>query len=580
MSQSALPPAEALTLVPLADIARGGMGVVQLCRATNGRLQGRALAVKRLNPALEEEPEFVNMFLDETWITATINSPHVVRAEAWGRDEEGLFLAVELVEGVSLSRLLKESKEKHEPFAERTVANIASQVCAGLAAAHELRGENGAQLGLVHRDLTPGNILVSFEGMVKIADFGIAKAEERLTSTRIGMMKGKPAYMAPEQARGGGIDGRADLFALGVVMFELLTGKRPWGGANDLETLVNVTTKDAPRLSDLRKTSPMFVEIVARCLRKNPTERYANAAEIKAMLDGWRRERGFESDDLQSLAAFVQRNTQQQQQWFHGALTGELSGGGVAFQDLEARIDRGRKAITGGAVSSGVPSSPHGGYPSTPSVAGNGASFGTLPRPNEPDDEAKTQYVAQAPLPLPRATPYAPAAASSSTAPLTSTLMSESAPVPAASPAPAIPLLMGAAAPRPHAATMVQPSMASTSRHAATVMAPSDSAPRSLNSTMALSADDAAAMSMRLMQEAQANSARGSSPPGAMALSGTMLVASPLSVPPPALTDSRPSAIPAPPPPVARPKKGSGLLVVAVVIVLAAVATVGFLLTR
>src|SRR5687767_14115941 len=125
MLHSALPPAEALDLVPLADIARGGMGMVQLCRVAGGRLDRRALAVKRLNPAIEQEPEFVNMFLDETWITATINSPHVVKVEAWGRDDYGMYLAVELVEGVSLSRLVKESKEKQEPFAERTVANIA-----------------------------------------------------------------------------------------------------------------------------------------------------------------------------------------------------------------------------------------------------------------------------------------------------------------------------------------------------------------------------------------------------------------------------------------------------------------------
>ena len=167
MLHSALPPAEELKLVPLADIARGGMGIVQLCRVAGGRLGGRALAVKRLNPAIEQEPEFVNMFLDETWITSTIASPHVVKVEAWGRDDSGMFLAVELVQGVSLSRLMKESKEKKEPFAERTVANITSQICAGLTAAHELRGENGTPLGLVHRDLTPGNVLCGFDGMVK-----------------------------------------------------------------------------------------------------------------------------------------------------------------------------------------------------------------------------------------------------------------------------------------------------------------------------------------------------------------------------------------------------------------------------
>lgn len=343
MPHSALPPAEDLKLVQLADIARGGMGMVQLSRVAGGRLAGRYVAVKRLNPAIEQEPEFVNMFLDETWITATINSPHVVKVEAWGRDDNGLYLAVELVQGVSLSRLIKESKEMKEPFAERTVAFMLSQICSGLAAAHGLRAENGQLLGVVHRDLTPGNILVGFDGLVKIADFGIAKAEERLTSTRIGMMKGKPAYMAPEQARGGGIDLRADLFALGVVMFELLADRRPWTAKNDLETLIAVSTAEPPNLQDLRKVSPVFSDIVARCLKKRPDDRFSSAAEIKELLDGWRRERGFDVDDASSLAAFVVRNTPQQQAWFKQALAGSLRQGGVTFSDLEARIDAGRK---------------------------------------------------------------------------------------------------------------------------------------------------------------------------------------------------------------------------------------------
>ncbi len=350
MVHSALPPAEDLKLVLLADIARGGMGTVQLCRVASGRLNGRFVAVKRLNPAIEQEPEFVNMFLDETWITATINSPHVVKVEAWGRDELGLYLAVELVQGVSLSRLMKESKEMKEPFAERTVAFIMSQICAGLAGAHGLRAESGQLLGVVHRDLTPGNILVGFDGIVKIADFGIAKAEERLTSTRIGMMKGKPAYMAPEQARGGGIDQRADLFAMGVVMFELLTDKRPWNAKNDLETLIAVSSQEPPDLLEIRKVSQVFADIVKRCLKKPPKDRFGSADEVKELLDGWRRERGFDRDDQASLAAFVARNTPQQRAWFQQALAGGHKLGGVTFSDLEARIDASRKRTTSGQI--------------------------------------------------------------------------------------------------------------------------------------------------------------------------------------------------------------------------------------
>ncbi len=410
MPHSALPPAEDLKLVQLADIARGGMGMVQLCRVAGGRLGGQFLAVKRLNPAIEQEPEFVNMFLDETWITATINSPHVVKVESWGRDEYGLYLAVELVQGVSLSRLMKESKEMKEPFAERTVAFIMSQVCAGLAAAHGLRAENGQLLGLVHRDLTPGNILVGFDGLVKIADFGIAKAEERLTSTRIGMMKGKPAYMAPEQARGGGIDGRADLFAMGVVMFELLAGTRPWTAKNDLETLIAVSTQQAPELSDIRKVSPVLSEIVTRCLKKVPGERFASADEIRERMDGWRRERGFDRDDQASLAAFVVRNTQQQQQWFQQALSGGLRQGGMTFSDLEARIDAGRKKTSGPQASPPQPSGPLGARPAPAAgvVAAPVAPSGQL---DDIDENAQTRFMGASPAA--GATPSAGAPSSS-----------------------------------------------------------------------------------------------------------------------------------------------------------------------
>jgi serine/threonine-protein kinase len=396
MHHSALPPAEDLTLVPLADIARGGMGTVQLCRVHGGRLDGRFLAVKRLNPAIEQEPEFVNMFLDETWITATIASPHVVKVEAWGRDAQGMFLAVELVQGVSLSRLMKESREKQEPFAERTVANLMSQVCAGLEGAHGLRGENGAPLGLVHRDLTPGNLLVGFDGMVKIADFGIAKAEERLTSTRIGMMKGKPAYMAPEQARGGGIDLRADLFALGVMTYELLSGKRPWAGNNDLEVLIAVSSNDPIDIAEHRKVSPVFADIVRKCLKKRPSDRFSSATEIRELLDGWRRDRGFDSDDRASLEAFVVRNTSEQQKWFRDALGGQLARGGVTFMDLEAKIDKGRKHVTGpqadkpSSVSGVMRAAEQQGY--APSAA---AAPDRGPELEEIDENARTRFLAE-----------------------------------------------------------------------------------------------------------------------------------------------------------------------------------------
>src|SRR5271154_462327 len=216
MPKMPLPPAESMQLDSLAEVARGGMGSVELARVLDGRLAGQILAVKRLHSNIAEDPEFVSMFLDEAWMTAALKHNNVAQVVAWGNDEKGMFLAIELVQGVSLSRLIKEAQQNQEAFAERTVAFICSQMCAGLVAGHTLGTPEGTPPGIVHRDLTPANVLISFDGVVKIIDFGIAQAEERIARARTGQLKGKPAYMAPEQQRGGAVDARADLFAFGV----------------------------------------------------------------------------------------------------------------------------------------------------------------------------------------------------------------------------------------------------------------------------------------------------------------------------------------------------------------------------
>src|SRR5262249_20850563 len=223
------PAAGALPLETLAEIAAGATARGDLCRLRPPHHPpGPPLPVKRLHPHIAEDPTFVNQFLDEVWMTASLKHPNVVEVAGWGNDEQGSYLAVELVQGVSLLRLMKTIFETGEAFTERMVVYIALRLCLGLAAAHSLRAPTGELLGLVHRDLTPGNILCSFNGEVKIADFGMAKAKQRLTRTLTGMRKGEPTYMAPEQARSDEYDARADLFSLGVMLFELFAGRRPW----------------------------------------------------------------------------------------------------------------------------------------------------------------------------------------------------------------------------------------------------------------------------------------------------------------------------------------------------------------
>jgi serine/threonine protein kinase len=334
-----------MMLSTLAELARGGMGSVELARAESGPLEGQLFAVKRLHSHLSQDPQFVAMFLDEAWMTAALDSKNVVRVAAWGKDDKGTFLAIELVQGVSLTRLLKEARQNGEGFAERTVVYIASEICAGLAAAHGLTGSDGALLGLVHRDLTPSNILVSFEGDVKIVDFGIAKAEERVTQTQAGELKGKPGYMAPEQSRGGKVDARTDLFSFGVLMFELLAGRRPWPAKNAFEAMIASATEPAPALASLRPTvSPLLAEIVHKCLEKSPDDRFSSATEIQARLDAWRSSKGFEGDDRSSLADFVKRNCPKQIEWFERAIRGDLKRGTApTFQELQEQIDEARE---------------------------------------------------------------------------------------------------------------------------------------------------------------------------------------------------------------------------------------------
>ncbi len=310
----------------LAEIAVGTTARVDLCRATSPpHLAGKLLAVKRLHQHIAEDPSFANQFLDEVWMTASLKHPNVVEVAGWGSDDEGMYLAVELLQGVSLARLMKTIFDTGEAFTERMVVYIASRLCRGLAAAHTLRAQNGEPLGLVHRDLTPGNVLVGFNGSLKITDFGLAKAKQRLTKTLTGLLKGQPQYMAPEQARGDAIDHRTDLFSLGVLMFELFAGRKPWLAASDFDAVQAILTRPADDLRELRpKIDKELSAVVQRCLEKDPAARFQSANEIQARLDEWLLVHGYQEGNEEALARFVRRNAMRQMRWFERAVAGEL----------------------------------------------------------------------------------------------------------------------------------------------------------------------------------------------------------------------------------------------------------------
>lgn len=316
----------ALTFKVLAEIADGETATVELCRVTAGPAEGRLVAVKRLHPHLASDPAFVDQFRDEMWMTAALRHPNIVEVVGWGSDDRGLYLAVELVQGVSLARLMKTIFDTGEAFTERMVVFILRQICRGLVKAHALKSPQGEPLNLVHRDLTPGNVLCSFQGDVKIADFGLAKAKQRLTKTLTGMVKGQLEYISPEQALGREVDARADIFSLGVTMFELFAGRRPWAASNDME-LANLLMTAPP--ADLFKIRPKIhrelVDIVNKCLEKDPKRRFQSVAEILARFDEWLSAHGYMEDNEEALGRFVRRNSMRQMGWFERATTANPS---------------------------------------------------------------------------------------------------------------------------------------------------------------------------------------------------------------------------------------------------------------
>jgi len=322
MSQGAERRSRAISLELLAQIAVGSTATVDLCRARDLEHGGRLLAVKRVLPELVDDPGVTTRFLDEVWMTASLQHPNVVGVVGWGTDTQGDYLAVELVQGVSLARLMKTVFDTGEEFTERTAVYIGACLCRGLIAAHELHTPEGEHLHLVHRDLSPTNVLLGFNGDIKIADFGLAKAKQRLTTTTVGLPK--RAVVAPEEVRGKTVDQRADLFALGVLLFELLAGRRPWSGTSEVDTLKKLVREPAPDLMELRpKMDRKLAAVIARCLEKDPKNRFQAAREVGAEFDAWLYTHGYQENNPETLARFVRRNAMKQMRWFERAVEGK-----------------------------------------------------------------------------------------------------------------------------------------------------------------------------------------------------------------------------------------------------------------
>ncbi|NUQ77244.1 MAG: serine/threonine protein kinase, partial [Polyangiaceae bacterium] len=270
----------------LLPIAQGGMATVWAARQKGSRGFSKTVAIKTMLPGLSDDPQFEEMFLDEAGLAAKIQHPNVAQILDLGEENEILYIVMEWVDGEALSTIASASKKGHVALPQTVMLRIISQACAGLHAAHELKDENDRLVDLVHRDVSPQNILVTYDGIVKLVDFGVAKAVGRMSETQGGQLKGKVPYMSPEQARGGKVDRRTDIFALGIVLYKLTLGVHPFAGADDLTTLRNIVSRPIlpPRAKD-PTFSPDLEQVILKCLDKDPDKRYQTMLELDRAIE-------------------------------------------------------------------------------------------------------------------------------------------------------------------------------------------------------------------------------------------------------------------------------------------------------
>jgi len=267
------------------ELAAGGMATVHLGRLLGPVGFGRTVAVKRLHAHYLKDEEFITMFMDEARIVARIRHPNVVPMVDVVQNDKGLFLVMEYVHGESLSRLMRTARKLNEPIPPRVVASIMSGVLLGLHAAHETKGADGALLNVVHRDVSPQNVMVGADGSARVLDFGIAKAAGRAQVTREGQIKGKLAYMAPEQVRGQ-VDRRTDVFAAAVVLWEMLAGTRLHGKLKDVDIVTRIMQGNLPRPSaHAPSVTPEIDDLVMRALASDPKKRVGSARDLALELE-------------------------------------------------------------------------------------------------------------------------------------------------------------------------------------------------------------------------------------------------------------------------------------------------------
>jgi serine/threonine protein kinase len=275
-------------------LAAGGMAEIFLARVSGLSGFQKMVVIKRILPQLATKSDFVEMFLDEARIAATLQHPNVVQMYDVGVVDGNYFIAMEYLHGEDVRSIMKTLYKQEERLPVEQALNIIIGLASGLHYAHEKRGFDGKPLDIIHRDVTPQNIIVTYEGGVKLLDFGIAKASNRFGETRFGTLKGKVPYMSPEQCRGEPLDRRSDIFSLGIMLYELTLGRRLYKGHSDFEVLKQIVEGTVTRPSEIDPGyHPQLEEIVMHGLEKERDKRYQTAREMQTDLESLVRQERF-----------------------------------------------------------------------------------------------------------------------------------------------------------------------------------------------------------------------------------------------------------------------------------------------
>jgi serine/threonine-protein kinase len=270
------------------QVGQGGMSRVFLASTRGPGGFKKLVVIKQLLPELAEDPEFLTMFLEEARLSARLHHRNVVQINEVGFDGTHHYMAMEYLEGQSLETISRRATRTGEPVPQNLHLRMISEACNGLHYAHELTDLDGKLVNLVHRDVSPHNVFVTYNGEVKLLDFGIAKAADSSQQTRTGVLKGKCSYMAPEQFGGRAVDRRADIFAVGVMLWQVVTGQKLWKGLTDIEIFQHLATGDIPSPLTVKPDAPPeLVEICMRALAMDPDARFPTAAALQDAIEAY-----------------------------------------------------------------------------------------------------------------------------------------------------------------------------------------------------------------------------------------------------------------------------------------------------